>query len=107
MLNKSDFITALWQLGVLIKSGLDTPEIEDVIIRSINKNSWFTRDNIRFSLLALASSLEKEKVDNWISHYPFAYNEPRRIGVIAAGNIPAVMIRIIKTIPNWTAISPR
>ena len=55
-------------------------------------NPWFTKNNIDYALKETASSLKKESLEDWVSMYPELQNnpEPKRIGVITAGNIPLV-----------------
>lgn len=53
-------------------------------------NNWFSRDNVEHRIREIASQLEEKTLEKWLS----AYNLPddftgKRIGVIAAGNIPA------------------
>lgn len=55
-------------------------------------NPWFTPDNARTALSAIAGSLTPEKLGTWTAMYPALKKEanPRRIGVTMAGNIPLV-----------------
>jgi hypothetical protein len=58
----------------------------------INKNPWFTHDNIIFSLEETIRLLIKESLEKWLTSYPEIHSSrnPKRIGVIMAGNIPLV-----------------
>ena len=63
--------------------------LQTVINRQFSYNGWFTKENVRGSLLKLGSSLIYSDLLNWSSSYTFS-NEPRTIAVIMAGNIPLV-----------------
>lgn len=55
-------------------------------------NPWFTPDNVRNAVAAIASSLQKEKLVEWLSHYihELDVKKPKQVAVIMAGNIPMV-----------------
>lgn len=56
----------------------------------IAANGWFTRDDILRAIDAICSEmLVRERLEEWLSHYPIA-TEPKRVAVIMAGNIPLV-----------------
>ncbi|HPC97971.1 MAG TPA: acyl-CoA reductase [Bacteroidales bacterium] len=66
--------------------------IDSVIARQQTVNPWFTPENVRLALDAVASNLETEKLEEWVSRYPLIKQkrEPLTIGIIMAGNIPLV-----------------
>lgn len=56
-------------------------------------NPWFTEEHIRLALNNLGESLTAESVDRWLVPYRQRLEveaRPRRVGVVMAGNIPAV-----------------
>lgn len=53
-------------------------------------NTWFTKDNILFSLENWARALTKENLEKWISEEPIQKNSSKRVAIIMAGNIPLV-----------------
>lgn len=56
-------------------------------------NPWFTEENVRNAVEAIALSLNPELIADWISHYLPDLNKTKntqRIAVIMAGNIPMV-----------------
>jgi hypothetical protein len=55
-------------------------------------NSWFTPDNVRSAINAIAGELTKENLGTWTDAYPELKQKtkPLRVGVIMAGNIPLV-----------------
>lgn len=60
-----------------------------IINRQVSYNGWFTKENVRKSLLNLGEQLTLERLTDWTSKYRFS-STPRRIGIIMAGNIPLV-----------------
>ncbi|TAG06628.1 MAG: acyl-CoA reductase [Cytophagia bacterium] len=55
------------------------------------KNRWFTPKNLQFAFEQIIQSLEKKNIEKWLQKYPsLPVNSPKKIGIIMAGNIPAV-----------------
>ncbi|BDD09109.1 acyl-CoA reductase [Fulvitalea axinellae] len=56
------------------------------------RNNWFDRQNVKAAILGLAHMLRKDKLEKWLSNYPELNQEKeaKTIGVVMAGNIPAV-----------------
>jgi hypothetical protein len=83
-------IKALSLLGKAIRE-LKKEEFEELSQRIQNNNSWFTPEHTRSAFHALALMLEEGQLRNWISKYDLDDNpDPRDIGILMAGNIPAV-----------------
>jgi len=57
---------------------------------SQSHNGWFTPEQVYFAIQSWAEALTEENLNNWLSIYTFSENEPKRIGLILAGNIPLV-----------------
>lgn len=58
-----------------------------------NTNAWFTEDNVRYAINAIALNLREDKLREWICLYPlteFNREKIRKVGVVMAGNIPLV-----------------
>jgi hypothetical protein len=64
-------------------------EIDEVIKKQFYLNGWFTEKSVRNSLLAWSELLREENLISWTSAYNFS-TDPKRIGIIMAGNIPLV-----------------
>lgn len=78
------------QLGEQLRNFGHDAESEEVIVRSIEANPWFTRTDILRAMDAICSEmLQREKLGAWLEHYPKT-TEPKRVAVIMAGNIPLV-----------------
>ena len=72
------------ELGVRLQS---IPQ--SVIAAAEEQNEWFCQ--IPTAIDAICSQmLSREKLCSWLALYPTAQHAPKRIGIIMAGNIPAV-----------------
>ncbi len=99
-----DIINAFEQLGKVMHSlgegkewsdyslGITEEEynkLQMIINRQMSYNGWFTKENVRQSLLALGSWLKKDSLVNWSDSYGFT-TDSKRVAIIMAGNIPLV-----------------
>ena len=58
--------------------------------RTSHANPWFTIDNQKKALTVIAEQhLDRSKLEEWVGQYP-AVAAPKLVGIVAAGNIPAV-----------------
>jgi hypothetical protein len=53
-------------------------------------NGWFEEGMVCHALLALGESLQEAKLRKWISGYRLEDTTPKTVGVVMAGNVPAV-----------------
>jgi len=75
------------QITVLLKNG----SFDIVIKKQGVENKWFTEENCRFALHALAMMLSEESCEIFFQKYQHCFQEAhdvQRIAVISAGNIP-------------------
>jgi hypothetical protein len=101
---QEEIIKGFEQLGVLMTSLGENKDWEDfsvgvteseylslqtVINRQVSYNGWFTKENVRGSILNLGRQLNSNSVSGWSSSYGFNEN-PKTVAVIMAGNIPLV-----------------
>jgi hypothetical protein len=72
------------------KSGRFTVQLNTLIENQQENNSWFTPENVRYALNAIARELNEENLRKWTDCYPQLRikSGPVRAGVIMAGNIP-------------------
>lgn len=84
-------IKALAQLGEKLRF-LDGPEWQLVMEEAKARNGWFTLESQQLALNAIREDmLDEFKLDQWVKPYEgLAGKEPKKIGLILAGNIPAV-----------------
>lgn len=83
-------ITALARLGEHLRQ--PDEYLEAVMHRSEYNNPWFTKENQRLAIQAIATQfLDKNKLEAWASAYPIADEAPMKtVGMVMAGNLPLV-----------------
>ncbi|MEI7801459.1 MAG: acyl-CoA reductase [Bacteroidota bacterium] len=79
-------------LGLLAQYILSFPEsLKDKMTEAFYKNQWFTLANQELMLQSIAKNyLDRLKLSEWISNYKIKNHEPKKIGIVMAGNIPLV-----------------
>jgi hypothetical protein len=53
-------------------------------------NSWFTKDNVYFTLNSWSKSLTESNLNNFIKSIDLNIKSPKKVAIIMAGNIPLV-----------------
>jgi hypothetical protein len=88
---QSERLQTFVALGDYLRSADTRPELE-IAQRAYQKNNWFTPDNVLRALQAIANEfLTADKLGAWIQAYsPAEPATPQVVGVVMAGNIPAV-----------------
>lgn len=62
-----------------------------LVERAHESNPWFTPENMMYALGQWGLALEEKKLRRWLDAYTFPANpRPQKVGIIMAGNIPAV-----------------
>ncbi|SCY10236.1 Acyl-CoA reductase (LuxC) [Nonlabens sp. Hel1_33_55] len=64
--------------------------IKQTLTLAEQKNSWFTRDNLLYALEQWSKALTEENLSDWLKPYHLENVTPKKVAVIAAGNIPLV-----------------
>jgi hypothetical protein len=90
MISRNNRINSFLKLGLYLTNPQNSLKLEEMAVRANRKNNWFTIENTLNSLQAIGEKfLDEEKLSHWTNQY----REPassKKIGVIMAGNIPAV-----------------
>lgn len=76
-----------------VRNGRDRSlHIKNMIDNQHINNPWFTPENVRSALNAIAGELTEENLVRWTNEYPelSKTRDPLTVGVIMAGNIPLV-----------------
>ncbi|CAG5068912.1 hypothetical protein DYBT9623_01644 [Dyadobacter sp. CECT 9623] len=90
MLSRVQRINAFANLGKFITSTENQEIVEDWVAYAKSRNNWFTPENVTRSLEAIAREyLSREHLEKWAAQYPEPVS-PKKVGVVMAGNIPAV-----------------
>ncbi len=75
-----------FQLGITEE---EYQSLRALINKQFHSNGWFTPENVRQSLSAWGNLLKEGQLRAWLAPYPVTEN-PKRVGLIMAGNIPLV-----------------
>jgi hypothetical protein len=97
-MNLEERIEAFSKLGEILRDSLAgkptiySSALKNLIDTQFQKNPWFTPDNVRMAVKAVADELTFENINRWTSSYPQLSNElkPVAVGIVMAGNIPLV-----------------
>ncbi len=81
---------------------------QQAIVSAGHHNQWFTEEMVLESLSGIAGMLDKKTLTGWLAPYPFDNNnQPKKVAVIMAGNIPLVgfhdMLSVLVTGNHLTA----
>jgi len=83
-------VAAFVELGSYIKNQKDKVLLNE-IDRAYVQNNWFTPENTRSALLAIADQyLDEKKLQRWTANYKIDSIKPKKVGLVMAGNIPLV-----------------
>ncbi len=80
---------AFLELGRQIQA-LPGDQLEEWQARARNENPWFTPESTAAAMEGIASMLTEQSLTQWLAGYTIPARSPRKIGVVMAGNIPAV-----------------
>jgi hypothetical protein len=86
-------ISAFEELGSRLKKGLAAGQFDQAIQKAYTGNQWFTPENIRRSITAIADKfLDRDKLEQWLAAYaiPQQNTHPKTVAIVMAGNIPLV-----------------
>lgn len=97
MIKLKDRIKAWATVGNILKN-LSHQERSHIYQQSKMENGWFTEENVDQAICGIIRYLEEDKLNKWTSHLPEAPRIPRKIGVVMAGNIPAVGFHDLLTV---------
>ncbi|GAB3922112.1 acyl-CoA reductase [Larkinella terrae] len=90
-MNLNDRITTFVRLGQFLKDPENAPELQEIAEKAYYSNHWFTTENCAKAIQAIADEyLNEEKLSAWIKGYNVSAKEVKNVGVVMAGNIPAV-----------------
>lgn len=85
-----DRIKAFVRLGERFESFFHN-DFSELAFQVENNNPWFTPENTKSAINVLRTNLTEENLQNWIEPYDLGnIINPKSIGVLMAGNIPAV-----------------
>jgi len=65
-------------------------ELSNIINNQSHYNAWFTPENVEKAVKSIGKMLNRADLATWLSHYQLNDGEPKKVGLILAGNIPLV-----------------
>ncbi|UXP31102.1 acyl-CoA reductase [Reichenbachiella agarivorans] len=71
-------------------SRLSEESLDELARAAGNQNSWFTKESVVDAIAGICSFLNETELREWLSVYDFHAIQPKKVGVVAAGNIPLV-----------------
>ncbi len=85
------------QLGAELEAQLKTDTLDELLYAAKAKNAWFTIDNLKLSLQAIAHKYLNKSILHGFCESQEITNTPtsKKVGIIAAGNIPLVAFQDI------------
>lgn len=88
---QSERLQTFVALGEFLRSANAQSELAQIAQRAYYTTNWFTPNNSLTALQAIADEyLTTDKLTVWAAQYPAEPTKPRTVGVVMAGNIPAV-----------------
>ncbi|TGE20077.1 acyl-CoA reductase [Hymenobacter elongatus] len=88
-MNHSDRLAAFVALGQRLRH-LSADELTTLASRARNTNNWFDEPNVTAAVRGVAQLLAEDTLRTWAGRYAPEPAQPRRVGVVMAGNIPLV-----------------
>ena len=74
----------------VLQNDLFFDDFASLIALSQSHNGWFTPEQVKFSVQSWAKALTEDNLNQWLSNYDFSKIEPKKVGLVLAGNIPLV-----------------
>jgi len=65
-------------------------ELSNIINNQMHYNAWFTPDSVEKAVIAIGKMLNRADLTTWLNRYQLNEGEPKKVGLILAGNIPLV-----------------
>lgn len=87
-MDRTQLIRLFSALGKYLRE-LPQEEKEDLFDRAAYQNPWFTIENIKRAWEGVLLFLHEDALQEWLQGYPQNKN-PKRVGLVLAGNIPLV-----------------
>ncbi|WDF57016.1 acyl-CoA reductase [Mucilaginibacter sp. KACC 22063] len=86
--DKNYIINVIATLGKQLSAPDET--LSAIINNERYHNAWFTPESVMSAVKATGQMLNEADITAWVNRYPVNNHQPKRIGLILAGNIPMV-----------------
>lgn len=87
-MSKINITDTFLQLGALLSQ--PDKQLNDLIETERYYNAWFTPESVRKAVAATAEMLNRHDLEKWLSAYNIPAQQPKKVGLVLAGNIPMV-----------------
>ncbi|PAW93785.1 acyl-CoA reductase [Mucilaginibacter sp. MD40] len=87
-ININDITDTFSQLGALLSQ--PDEQLNDLIESERHYNAWFTPESVRKAVTATGEMLNRADIEKWLSAYNIPVQQPKKVGLVLAGNIPMV-----------------
>jgi len=94
-LTKEKIINALEKLSEFMANPSD--DFKTIMQIAKNSNGWFTIDEVERSVTSLAKMINRQDLELWFKEIAINHN-PKKVGLILAGNIPLVGFHDVLTV---------
>lgn len=91
-----ELIEALDKLSYFLEN--ESEELNSWIDLAKNNNSWHTPTETKRALKAWSETLKKDQLESWLANYEVKEVEPKKIGLVLAGNLPMVGFHDVLTV---------
>ncbi len=88
-MNLDERISAFSELGNQLTT-LPESDLAALSKKAEQKNPWFTKQNIALAIAGIGQFLLADKLTKWVQNYQLISENPKKIGIAMAGNIPLV-----------------
>lgn len=88
---KASFLQLISFLKAFFSNESNREKIELFIDRSVNENPWFSETLVRHAMQAIEDQFfSVEAWEEFYANHPVQAAEPKKVGIVLAGNLPAV-----------------
>ena len=91
-----ELIESLDKLSYFLEN--ESEELNNWIDLAKNNNSWHTPTETKRAIKAWSETLKKDQLENWLAKYEVKEVEPKKIGLVLAGNLPMVGFHDVLTV---------
>jgi hypothetical protein len=86
--DKAHLVNVFSELGLLLAR--PNGQLLAIIETEKQHNAWFTPENVLKAIKSIGAMLNKADLTTWLDKYEIHNGQPRKVGLILAGNIPLV-----------------
>ncbi|MCH8535510.1 MAG: acyl-CoA reductase [Flavobacteriaceae bacterium] len=81
---------ALQENEIYTSSNPQLIKFHELLLSAKHYNAWFTLDQLKYALTSWSEVLTDAHFDQWLANYQLTSVQPKKVGIVMAGNIPLV-----------------